>query len=113
MNSGTTATLSRPDAAPIAEPPPGRLSLGGRVATVLGIAVPFLGIVAGIALFWGWGFSWVHLGILLGMYARTAVGVTVGFHRLFTHRSFEAHPVVRFVLAALGSMAVQGNLLKW
>ena len=95
------------------EPQAERLSLGGRIATFLGITVPFLGIVAGIALFWGWGFSWVHLGLLLGMYSLTAFGITVGFHRLFTHRSFETHPVVRFILAACGSMAVQGNLLKW
>jgi stearoyl-CoA desaturase (delta-9 desaturase) len=62
---------------------------------------------------WGWGFGWIELGLLLGMYALTAVGITVGFHRLFTHRSFETNEVVRFVLAVLGSMAVQGNLLKW
>jgi stearoyl-CoA desaturase (Delta-9 desaturase) len=47
------------------------------------------------------------------MYLLTALGITVGFHRLFTHRSFEAPGAVRFVLAALGSMAVQGPLLKW
>jgi stearoyl-CoA desaturase (delta-9 desaturase) len=46
-------------------------------------------------------------------YLLTALGVTVGFHRLFTHKSFETNWVVRFVLAALGSMAVQGSVLKW
>jgi stearoyl-CoA desaturase (delta-9 desaturase) len=43
----------------------------------------------------------------------TAVGITVGFHRLFTHGSFKTHPVVQFTLAVLGSMAVQGPLLQW
>jgi serine/threonine protein kinase len=43
----------------------------------------------------------------------TGTGITVGFHRLFTHRSFETNPVVRFVLAALGSMAMQGDLIRW
>jgi stearoyl-CoA desaturase (Delta-9 desaturase) len=62
---------------------------------------------------WGWGFGWVDLGLLAGMYALSAVGITVGFHRLFTHKSFETHGVVRFVLAALGSMAVQGSVLRW
>ena len=47
------------------------------------------------------------------MYVLTALGITVGFHRLFTHRSFETNAVVQFVLAVLGSMAVQGPLLKW
>jgi stearoyl-CoA desaturase (delta-9 desaturase) len=106
-------SLAQPVSTTDTAPPTERLSLAGRVATFLGITVPFLAIGAGVALFWGWGFSWVHLGLLLGMYGLTAVGITVGFHRLFTHRSFEAHPAVRFVLAALGSMAVQGNLLKW
>jgi stearoyl-CoA desaturase (delta-9 desaturase) len=111
--STTTTPSVRPSSNPDNAPPAERLSLAGRVATFLGITVPFLSLAAGVALFWGWGFSWVHLGLLLGMYLATAVGITVGFHRLFTHRSFETHPAVRFTLAALGSMAVQGNLLKW
>jgi stearoyl-CoA desaturase (Delta-9 desaturase) len=91
----------------------GRASVGPRVANLLAVVLPFLGLVAAAALFWGWGFSWVQLGLLLGMYALTALGVTVGFHRLFTHQSFETNRAVQFVLAALGSMAVQGPLLKW
>ena len=62
---------------------------------------------------WGWGFRWTDLGLLLGMYVLTALGITVGFHRLFVHRSFETYTWVKFVLAVLGSMAVQGSLLKW
>jgi stearoyl-CoA desaturase (delta-9 desaturase) len=53
------------------------------------------------------------LGLLLAMYVLTAIGVTVGFHRLFAHRSFETNILVKFVLAVLGSMAVQGSLLNW
>jgi stearoyl-CoA desaturase (delta-9 desaturase) len=55
----------------------------------------------------------VELGLLLGMYILTALGITIGFHRLFSHRSFEAASATRFVLAALGSMAVQAPLMKW
>jgi stearoyl-CoA desaturase (delta-9 desaturase) len=47
------------------------------------------------------------------MYLLTAVGITVGFHRLFVHRSFETCTWVKFILAALGSMAVVGSLLNW
>src|SRR5512142_2983993 len=61
----------------------------------------------------GGGFTWVDLGLLVGMYLLTALGITVGYHRLFVHRSFETNIVVKFVLAVLGSMAVQGSLLKW
>ena len=101
--------------APVAAPRRGGsgLPLVARVATLTAVLVPLAGLVAVPFLLWGWGFGWVELGLLLGMYALTALGVTVGFHRLLTHRSFETNPVVRFVLAALGSMAVQGPVLKW
>jgi stearoyl-CoA desaturase (delta-9 desaturase) len=81
--------------------------------TFVVIVVPLLGLVAAPFFLWGWGFSWVDLGLLLGMYVLTALGITVGFHRLFTHRSFETYAWVKVVLAALGSMAVQGPMLKW
>ena len=89
------------------------ISLGVRVANLLAVIVPLLGLVAAIIFLWGRGFSWVELGLLLGMYAVTIMGIGVGFHRLFTHRAFETNRVVEFILAALGSMAVQGPLLRW
>ncbi len=63
--------------------------------------------------FWGWGFSWADLTIFLAMYALTGFGITIGYHRLFTHRSFETNRSVRLLLTVLGSMAVQGPLLRW
>ncbi len=95
------------------EEAPGRLSLGMWVANVLAVLLPFLALGAAIVFLWGWGFSWVDLGLLVGMYLLTALGITVGFHRLFTHHSFETSRVVQFVLGVFGSMAVQGPLLKW
>jgi stearoyl-CoA desaturase (Delta-9 desaturase) len=83
------------------------------VANLTAVILPFLGLVAAVAFFWGQGFNWVDLAALLGMFALTSLGITVGFHRLFTHRSFETNRVVEFILAALGSMAAQGPLLKW
>ncbi len=107
-----------PVADPATELPPldgalGRLSAGLWVANLTAVFFPFLGLGAAVVFFWGWGFHWVDLGLLLGMYALTALGITVGFHRLFTHRSFETYRAVRFLLGVLGSMALQGPLLKW
>lgn len=107
-----------PVADPVAElPPPGEspehASLGVRLATLVAITVPLMGLVAAPFFLWGWGFSWVDLGLLLGMIFLTAIGITVGYHRLFTHHAFETNIVVKFVLAILGSMAVQGPVLKW
>jgi stearoyl-CoA desaturase (Delta-9 desaturase) len=84
-------------------------------ATVLiGVTVPVVGLIAGAGLAWGYGlFGWVDLGLLLGMYVLAMLGLTVGFHRLFTHRAFEAAKPVQFVLGVLGSMTFQGPLLEW
>jgi stearoyl-CoA desaturase (Delta-9 desaturase) len=101
-----------PDPAP-GEAEPGPASLGTRLANLAVVVVPFAGLVAAAALLWGWGFSWVELGLLLGMYLLTGLGITVGFHRLFAHRSLQTGRVLRFALAALGSMAAQGPLLRW
>ena len=89
------------------------ISLGVRVAALIAIIVPLLGVIAAPFVVWGWGFRWTDLGLLLGLYVLTAFGITVGYHRLFVHRSFETNTVVKFVFAVLGSMAVEGPLLKW
>lgn len=110
------SSLTIPDPAPtlpIPEMLPDRAPLLARIATLTVIILPILGLAATPFLLWGWGFGWVELGLLIGMYVLTALGVTVGFHRLLTHRSFETHTVVRFILAVLGSMAIQGSVLKW
>jgi stearoyl-CoA desaturase (delta-9 desaturase) len=89
------------------------VSLKIRLINLAAVLLPLAGLVAGIALLWGVAFSWVYLGLLVGMYAATAVGITVGYHRLFTHRSFQTGPAVTHVLGALGSMAVEGPVIEW
>ena len=84
-----------------------------RLLNLTAVILPFLGTVAVVISLWGRGFHWVDCGLLLGMSALTAVGITVGYHRLFTHRAFETNRIVQFFLAVLGSMAVEGPLLKW
>lgn len=88
-------------------------SLAARIGTIVAVILPGAGFLLAIVSLWGRGFGWIDLGVLLGMYLVTAIGITVGFHRLFTHKSFETGPIIRFVLAALGSMAVQGSVLRW
>jgi stearoyl-CoA desaturase (delta-9 desaturase) len=104
---------AQPHPSPSPEEPPTPVPLATRVCTLAGVLLPLLGFAAGVVLLWGWGFSWVHLGLLVGMYLLTGLGITVGYHRLFTHRSFQTTRAVQFVLAVLGSMAAQGPLLTW
>jgi len=102
----SVAVLPSPDA-------PFRVSVAVRIATLVVILVPLLAVVAAPFLVWGWGFGWTDMGLLIGMYVLTALGITVGFHRLFVHRSFESPTWLKFIIAAFGSMAVQGSLFQW
>jgi stearoyl-CoA desaturase (Delta-9 desaturase) len=84
-----------------------------RVATGVITLLPFAGL--GLAGWQMWN-SWLHwydLIAFLAIYIPTGLGITVGFHRLFTHRSFKTGRVVRFVLAALGSAAIEGPVVAW
>ena len=90
-----------------------RVSTGVRVANLIAVIVPFAALLIAIVSLWGRGFSAIDFGLLAGMYVLTVLGITVGFHRLFTHRAFETNSAVEFILAVLGSMAVQGRLFNW
>jgi len=92
---------------------PYRASQIGRILTLIAVVAPFLGLIAAFILVWGWGFTWVDLGLLVGFYMITAIGITAGFHRHFTHRSFDTYQPIRWALAILGSMTIQGPVLRW
>jgi stearoyl-CoA desaturase (delta-9 desaturase) len=77
-----------------------------RVA--LAVVTPFVGLVAAIVWLWGYGIGPVEVGLLVGMYAASIIGTGMGFHRLFSHGAFQTTPVIRVILAILGSMAAQG-----
>jgi stearoyl-CoA desaturase (delta-9 desaturase) len=84
-----------------------------RIANLAGVVVPFAGVLAAIVLLWQ---SWVDvtdLAIFAVMYFVTALGVTVGFHRLLTHRSFRTAPWLERTFAVAGSLSVQGSVLDW
>ena len=84
-----------------------------RQITVVAVVLPFLGFLVALWLLWGGAVTGLDLAIFAVMYAAVGFGVTIGFHRLFTHRSFEAKPWLRGTLAILGSMSVQGAVIHW
>jgi stearoyl-CoA desaturase (delta-9 desaturase) len=84
-----------------------------RTLTGLVTVLPFVGLaVAGWQLWNSW-LHWYDLVAFFALYIPTALGVTVGFHRLFTHRSFKTGPITRGVIGALGSAAIEGPLISW
>jgi stearoyl-CoA desaturase (Delta-9 desaturase) len=88
----------------------GRVQVGVTLAIVL---VPFAGLAAAIYLAWGHGVGLADMLLMVACYAITGLGVTVGFHRLLTHRAFTAVPALRVALAIAGSMAFEGNVIAW
>lgn len=92
---------------------PGKAGLQVQLINLGAVTIPFVGLVMAIVLLWGVAFNWIYLVLLGGMYLATAVGVTVGYHRFFTHRSFKTSRPVAAILGVLGSMAVEGPVLHW
>jgi stearoyl-CoA desaturase (delta-9 desaturase) len=84
-----------------------------RNANLAGVVVPPLGVIAAVVLLWDRAVDGIDLTLLAGMYVLTALGVTVGFHRLLTHRAFQTHRWLERMLAVLGSLSVQGSVLDW
>jgi stearoyl-CoA desaturase (Delta-9 desaturase) len=84
-----------------------------RIANLYGVVVPFLGVLVAVVLLWNRAVDVTDLAILVGMYLITAVGVTVGFHRLLTHRAFATHRWLERAFAVAGSLAVQGSVMDW
>jgi len=84
-----------------------------RVANVVVTVLPvgLLGVAAWLA--WGGALRWPDLVVFAVTYLLTGLGITVGFHRLLTHRSFKTSPAMRALLAALGSAAVEGPVIEW
>ncbi|UOZ02587.1 acyl-CoA desaturase [Amycolatopsis sp. WQ 127309] len=77
------------------------------------LLVPFAALLVAVPLVWGWGMTWVDLILAAVFYVFATLGVTVGFHRYFTHGAFKASRPLRIVLAVAGSMAVQGSVIFW
>ncbi|WP_086667419.1 acyl-CoA desaturase [Lentzea kentuckyensis] len=75
--------------------------------------IPALALAAAVPLAWGWGLGWVDVGLAVFFYTLTCLGVTIGFHRYFTHGAFKATRALRIGLAVTGSMAMQGPIIGW
>jgi len=84
-----------------------------RVITGLVTGVPFIGLGVVVAQTWQGWLRWSDVAVFGIMYVLTGLGVTVGFHRLLTHRSFKTKPWLRATFGALGSAAIEGPVISW
>jgi stearoyl-CoA desaturase (delta-9 desaturase) len=112
-----TIDQSVPGAQPAA-PTPGLIQpveheTADRIITALVSLIPFLLLAVAAWQVWNEALHWRDLAILAALYSVTALGVTVGFHRLLTHRSFKTSAALRGVMAAIGSAAIEGPVISW
>ncbi|MFK0245641.1 acyl-CoA desaturase [Amycolatopsis azurea] len=110
-----TATLDQSQK-PAKGPKPvtdGQRSSAVQLSVYLGVIFPLAALLAAVPFAWGWGLTWVDVGIFVVFYAISGLGITVSYHRYFTHGSFKAKPWLRVVMAIAGSMAVQGPVITW
>ena len=84
-----------------------------QVVTLVAVVVPPLGLLSAMGLLWGVAFHWFDVALLVSLYVVCAFGITIGFHRYFTHRGFTAHPAVKAALGILGCMTMQGPITQW
>jgi len=89
------------------------MSRAEKAANLGAVVVPFLATLMAIVLLWHDLVGIADLTIAAAMYLLTAIGITVGFHRLLTHRSFQTPKWLEYAFAVAGSMAVQGPVISW
>ncbi len=103
----TATSTAAPDSAPE------RKHRGEQVALTLFIAVPFVALLFAVPVAWGWGLHWRDVVIGLVFYCASGLGITVGYHRYFTHGSFKANRPLKVALAVMGSLAIEGPVIRW
>ena len=89
-------------------------TIGKQLGILGAVLVPLAALIGAIYMAFQYGMvSWLDVAMLIGGWYLTGIGITIGFHRMLTHRSFEAHPAVRWFWTVAGSLAVEGSPLDW
>ena len=84
-----------------------------RVLVGLFVAIPMLALLAAVPLAWGWGLGWHDIVIAVVFYAISGLGISMGYHRYFTHGSFKAVRPFKIALGVAGTLAIEGPVLTW
>ena len=104
----TSSRREQPD--PILQAPRPRSE---QLLAAVFVVMPTLALAAAVPLTWGWGLNWTDVGLAVGFYFLSGFGVTIGFHRYFTHRAFKTGRALRVGLAIAGSLALEGDVITW
>jgi stearoyl-CoA desaturase (delta-9 desaturase) len=105
----TATTDALPESVPHLDEP-----RAGQKAVMIGLTlIPFIGVISAIALLWNRAVGWTDLVLFGVLYVCCGLGITVGYHRMLTHRAFDAAPPFKAALLLFGSMAIQGKAIDW
>jgi len=115
MSSAVLPAPAAEKAAPAGPKPltTGKQPIGILIGLWAFVVIPFIALIAAIPVAWGGALNWTYVGIGAFFYIISGLGITVGFHRYFTHGSFKAKRWMRVLLAVAGSMAIQGEPTQW
>jgi stearoyl-CoA desaturase (Delta-9 desaturase) len=91
----------------------GQRGMAAHVAVYVFVVVPLLALLVAVPVAWGWGLGWVDIALALIFYMISGLGITVGYHRYFTHGAFKASRPLRVALALAGGIAMQGPVITW
>jgi stearoyl-CoA desaturase (delta-9 desaturase) len=109
----TSATRNPGRSGPLPEIDPEPLGNGARLLVAIFVGVPMLALIAAVPLAWGWGLGWHDIVIAVVFYTISGLGISMGYHRYFTHGSYKAVTGMRVALAVAGSLAIEGPVLTW
>jgi stearoyl-CoA desaturase (Delta-9 desaturase) len=84
-----------------------------RTLNIAAVVLPFVAFLAAVPMLWNELVGWMDLALLALMYGLSVVGITVGFHRLLTHRAFATFKPIEYAFAVMGSLAVEGPVIGW
>src|SRR5690348_16414853 len=84
-----------------------------KALMIFGVIAPFAGTLVAIVLLWNRMVTWRDIALMAAFYVVSGLGITMGYHRMLTHRSFEAHPALKFLLLVAGSLAIEGPARLW
>jgi stearoyl-CoA desaturase (delta-9 desaturase) len=112
LSAAAADDVAEPDAAVEPLVPP-RATVVERGVTLLVVVAPLLALCCAVVRWWGHGIGWRDLIVAAALYVVIGHGVTAGFHRLFTHRSFVVGRPLKIALGIIGSMAFQGGPIGW
>src|SRR5690606_15784670 len=108
--TGMTSTSGKTPAQPVLA---GKRPRREVVLVAVFITAPMLALLCAVPFAWGWGLGWTDIALGVVFYCISGLGISVGYHRYFTHGSFKARTPLRVLLAVAGSLAMQGPVIRW